>query len=66
MQNASTNALENAEVDVTTFNARINNSFTATKDLRFQLFGMYRGKTEDYNMTENQCIKWILEQPTTF
>ncbi len=44
VQNASTNALENAEVDVTTFNARINNSFTATKDLRFQLFGMYRGK----------------------
>lgn len=44
VQNANTNALENAEVDVTTFNARINNSFTATKDLRFQLFGMYRGK----------------------
>lgn len=44
IQNASTNALENAEVDVTTFNARINNSFTATKDLRFQLFGMYRGR----------------------
>ena len=44
IQNANTNALENAEVDVTTFNARINNSFTATKDLRFQLFGMYRGK----------------------
>lgn len=44
IQNASTNMLENAEVDVTTFNTRINNSFTATKDLRFQLFGMYRGR----------------------
>ena len=43
IQNASTNMLENAAVDVTTFNTRINNSFTATKDLRFQLFGMYRG-----------------------
>lgn len=44
VQNANTNALENAEVDVVTFNTRINNTFTATKDLRFQLFGMYRGK----------------------
>ena len=44
VQNANTNALENASVDVTTFNARINNTFTATKDLRFQLFGMYRGR----------------------
>ncbi|CAM3878317.1 TonB-dependent receptor domain-containing protein [Flavobacterium cucumis] len=44
VQNANTNALENAETDVTTFNVRVNNSFTATKNLRFQLFGMYRGK----------------------
>ncbi|MCA1966189.1 MAG: TonB-dependent receptor family protein [Flavobacterium sp.] len=44
VQNANTNALENASVDVVTFNTRINNTFTATKDLRFQLFGMYRGK----------------------
>ena len=43
IQNATSNMLENAAVDVTTFNTRINNSFTATKDLRFQLFGMYRG-----------------------
>ena len=32
------------EADATIFNARINNSFKATKDLRFQLFGMYRGE----------------------
>ncbi|ESU26424.1 putative TonB-dependent outer membrane receptor [Flavobacterium limnosediminis JC2902] len=44
VQNAITSELENAEADVTTFNARMNNTFTATKDLRFQLFGMYRGE----------------------
>ena len=44
VQNANTNALENKEVDVVTFNVRMNNTFTVTKDLRFQLFGMYRGK----------------------
>ncbi|MEW5676249.1 TonB-dependent receptor [Flavobacterium enshiense] len=44
VQNATTGDLENAEVDVTTFNARLNNTFTATKNLRFQLFGMYRGR----------------------
>ena len=31
------------EVTNNAFNARINNSFTATKNLRFQLFYMYRG-----------------------
>jgi outer membrane receptor protein involved in Fe transport len=31
------------EVTNNAFNARINNSFTATKNLRFQLFAMYRG-----------------------
>ncbi len=31
-------------VDATTFNTRINNTFKATKDLRFQLFGMYRSR----------------------
>ncbi|MGX7668155.1 TonB-dependent receptor domain-containing protein [Flavobacterium pedocola] len=44
VQNAITSEFENAEVDVTTFNARMNNTFTATKNLRFQLFGMYRGR----------------------
>lgn len=32
------------EVDVTTFNSRISNTFKASKNLRFQLTGMYRGK----------------------
>lgn len=44
VQNATSGVYENAEVDVTTFNTRINNTFTATKNLRFQLFGMYRGR----------------------
>jgi outer membrane receptor protein involved in Fe transport len=30
--------------DATTFNARISNTFKATKDLRFQLSAMYRGR----------------------
>jgi len=32
------------EVDVTTFNARMSNTFKANKNLRFQLTGMYRGE----------------------
>ncbi len=34
------------EVKNNTFNARISNSFTATKKLRFQLFALYRGSNE--------------------
>lgn len=32
------------EVNITTFNARISNTFKANEKLRFQLTGMYRGK----------------------
>ena len=35
------------EVQNETFNARISNNFKATKNLRFQLFAMYRGPGED-------------------
>jgi len=35
------------EVTNNAFNARISNSFTATKNLRFQLFAMYRGAREN-------------------
>ena len=35
---------EFVEANVTIFNARINNTFKVSKKLRFQLFGMYRGK----------------------
>lgn len=44
VQNANTGLQEYGEADVTTFNVRMNNNFTATKKLRFNLFGMYRGK----------------------
>ena len=37
-------ANEYVEVDVTTFNTRVSNTFKATKNLRFQLSGMYRGR----------------------
>ena len=42
--NANTNLPENKEIDVTTFNTRLNNTFTVTKKLRFNLFGMYRSR----------------------
>lgn len=42
--NANTNLPENKEINVTTFNTRLNNTFTVTKKLRFNLFGMYRSR----------------------
>lgn len=60
VQNATTNALENAEADVTTFNARVNNSFTATKNLRFQLFGMYRGRDNGLQYVRKEMYKMDL------
>lgn len=44
ISNLDTGLMENGEVDVATFNARLNNTFTATKKLKFNLFGMYRGR----------------------
>ena len=40
-------ANEQIEVKNTSFNFRINNSFKATKDLTFQLFGYYRAPEKD-------------------
>ena len=57
VQNANTNALENASVDITTFNTRINNTFTATKNLRFQLFGMYRGRDKGLQYDRKEMYK---------
>ncbi len=37
----------NREVDAVIYNFRINNSFKATKNLTFQVFGFYRGEQED-------------------
>ena len=36
--------IDYVEVDVTTFNTRLSNTFKASKNLRFQLTGMYRGE----------------------
>jgi outer membrane receptor protein involved in Fe transport len=44
VENGNTGEQERGEVDVTIFNVRMNNNFVATKNLRFNLFGMYRGK----------------------
>lgn len=43
IQNANSGLQEKAEIDVTSFNARVNQTFTATKNLKVNLFGMYRG-----------------------
>jgi outer membrane receptor protein involved in Fe transport len=44
IQNANTGDQDKAEADVTVFNARMNHNFVATKKLRFNVFGMYRGR----------------------
>ena len=52
VDNTSANA-QQISVQNNVFNARISNSFTATKNLRFQLFSMYRGPQKD--------IQWDVE-----
>lgn len=46
--------IENAEVENTVYTFRMNNSFKATKDLTFQVFGFYRGpnSTLQFDMEE--------------
>ncbi|MGV9003652.1 TonB-dependent receptor domain-containing protein [Flavobacterium sp.] len=44
VENGNTGVQERGQVDVTVFNVRMSNNFVATKDLRFNLFAMYRGK----------------------
>ncbi len=47
-----------SEVTNTAFNVRLSNSFTATKNLRFQLFAMYRGANKDlqFNASEMYMV----------
>ena len=40
---STSSGFEYVEADVTTFNTRVSNNFKASKKLRFQLFGFYRG-----------------------
>ena len=57
VENANTGLQEYGEADVITFNARMNNNFTATKKLRFNLFGMYRGRDLGLQFTRNPMYK---------
>ena len=57
VQNSETGEFENAEVDVTAFNFRINNNFTATQNLRFQLFGFYRGRDLSLQFERKEMYK---------
>ena len=45
------------EKDVSIFNGRINNTFKATKKLRFQLFGMYRGQEQGLQFLRKSMYK---------
>lgn len=51
------NVYEYTETDATNFNARLNNNFKATKKLRFQLFGMYRGQDVSLQFTRKPMWK---------
>ena len=44
VENGTTGVQERGEADVVIFNARMNHNFVASKNLRFNLFGMYRGR----------------------
>lgn len=57
VENASSGLQEYDEVDVTSFNFRMNNNFTATKNLRFNLFGMYRGQEAGLQFTRKPMYK---------
>lgn len=60
VQNATSGEQEYGEVDVVIFNARMNNNFTATKNLRFNLFGMYRGRDLNLQFQRNAMYKMDL------
>ena len=55
---------EFVEVNASTFNTRINNTFKATKDLRFQLFGMYRGR--DLSLQFNREAMWKMDVGSSY
>ena len=57
VQNGNTGAFENGEADVTAFNFRMNNNFTATQNLRFQLFGFYRGRDMSLQFERKEMYK---------
>lgn len=57
VENANTGVRENGQVDVVSFNTRVNNTFTATSKLKFQLFGMFRGSDLGLQFKRNPMYK---------
>ncbi len=57
VENANSGLQEYGEIDVTSFNFRVNNNFTATKKLRFNLFGMFRGQEAGLQFTRKPMYK---------
>ncbi|MFV5699481.1 TonB-dependent receptor domain-containing protein [Flavobacterium sp. ZT3R17] len=55
---------EFVSVDATSFNARISNTFKATKDLRFQLSAMYRGR--DLSLQFQRNAMWKMDLGTSY
>lgn len=55
---------ELVEIDATNFNARINNNFKATKNLRFQLFGMFRGR--DVGLQFERSPMWKMDVGSSY
>jgi outer membrane receptor protein involved in Fe transport len=51
-------------VNANTFNARINNTFKATKDIRIQLFSMYRGR--DRSLQFNISDMWKMDAGASY
>lgn len=64
VENGNTGVQERGEVDVTVFNIRMSNNFVATKDLRFNLFGMYRGK--DLGLQYERAAMYKMDIGTTY
>ena len=54
---ATASGFEAIEIDNSSFNTRISNSFTATKKLRFQLSGFYSGPDLGLQFKRNQMWK---------
>jgi outer membrane receptor protein involved in Fe transport len=53
-----------SEVTNTAFNIRVSNSFTATKNLRFQLFAMYRGANK--NLQFDVSPMWMVNSGASY
>lgn len=59
IQDTQTGRIETKEVTANVFAARMNNTFTATKNLNVQLFGFYRGKSK--NLQGENLDMWKMD-----